>query len=164
MAELERLPEGRDDEGDGRGEVALDEVGGDAEDAVAEAAKEPVAHGVVELASSVNGAVDLDDEADAGSEEVDDEGVRDDLAAKANAEASAAQRLPEEALRACRMHANVASPRDEACEGDVVEAVTHGDLRAPRGPIPVAGASLSRVNPTTPEAGQTREDDAPAVE
>ena len=32
---------------------------------------EPVAHGVVELASSVNGAVDLDDEADAGSEEVD---------------------------------------------------------------------------------------------
>ena len=123
MAELERLPEGRDDEGDGRGEVALDEVGGDAEDAVAEAAKEPVAHGVVELTAAVDTAVDLDDEADAGSEEVDDEGVRDDLAAKANAEASAAQRLPEEALRACRMHAHVASPRDEACEGAVPKVV-----------------------------------------
>ena len=84
---------------------------------------EPVAHGVVELTAAVDTAVDLDDEADAGSEEVDDEGVEDDLAAKADAEASAAQRLPEEGLRACRMHAHVASPRDEACEGAVPKVV-----------------------------------------
>lgn len=105
--------------------------------AIPEAAQLPVSLGVIELAPEVGAAIDLDDEPDVGREEVDDEGVEDDLPTKPNAELATAQRLPETRLRECRMHAHVASPRREASDGDVIEAAreatTHGDLRAPRG-------------------------------
>lgn len=70
-------------------------TGRTAHDAVAEAAELPIPLGVVELAPDVDAAVDLDDEAHARSEEVDDEGMEDDLPAEAHPELATAERRPE---------------------------------------------------------------------
>ena len=90
--------EGGADEGEGGGEVGLDEVGGDVEDAVAGALQVGVADGVETDAVCVHAAVDFDHETAGGADDIRDVAADDHLPAEGKAETAAAKLGPEQLL------------------------------------------------------------------
>jgi hypothetical protein len=94
-----RLVEGGAGEGEGGGEVGSDEVGWDVEDAVAGALELTVADGVETDAVGVHAAVDFDDEAARGADDIRDVAADDDLAPEGDPKAAAPKLGPEELLR-----------------------------------------------------------------
>ena len=105
MSGLSRVPgcrgcwlEGGADEGEGGGEVVLDEVGGDVEDAVAGALQVGVANGVETDAVCVHAAVDFDHETAGGADDIRDVAADDHLPAEGKAETAAAKLGPEQLL------------------------------------------------------------------
>jgi hypothetical protein len=79
-------------------EVAGDEGGGDAEDAVASALQELISVSIEVLAPKVDLPIDFDDEAGFGADEVSDVAADDHLTAEGDPEAAAFERGPEALL------------------------------------------------------------------
>jgi hypothetical protein len=112
--------EGGAHERDGGFEVAGDEGGGDAEDAVAGALQEAISARVEVLAARVDFPIDLDDEASFGADEVGDVAAHDHLAAEGESQAAAFEYTNSPAVRrrtfdescSSRLHRMSVTPRD----------------------------------------------------
>jgi hypothetical protein len=120
-------------------DVALDTIGIDTDDDEAQLGETAIAKSIGIAPSSVNTAVDLDDEAERRCEEVDDARAENDLATKANAESIATNALPQERLGLCRIDAHRTRTWGKARRGDAIVSAAETNEMGTHSGAPFAG-------------------------